>query len=92
MKNIISYFLVLGASLATTLAYADDDIKLKKSCIKDYPAVQGESSPELLSIYAQICDKKNKDKKNDLLISAASQLQKIGKNLKLIKILMCNDR
>ena len=86
MKNYISYFLVLGASLATTLAYADDEIKLKKSCIKDYPVVEGETSPEILTIYAQVCDKKNKDNKDRLLVSAAEKFQQLGKNGKALQI------
>ena len=86
MKNSISYILVLGASLATTLAYADDEIKLKKSCIKDYPAVAGETSPEILTIYSQICDKKNKDTKDQLLVSAAEKFQLLGKNGKAMQI------
>ncbi|ENV14857.1 hypothetical protein [Acinetobacter guillouiae] len=86
MKNFIPYILVLGASLATTLVYADDEIKLKRSCIKDYPMVEGETNPELLAVYSQLCDKKNKDNKNKLLVSAAEKFQQIGKNDKAIQI------
>lgn len=85
-KKFISFFLVLGASFATTFSYANDDIKLKKSCIKDYPVVMGETSPEILSIYAQVCDKKNKDKKDMLLVSAAEKFQQLGKNEKALQI------
>jgi hypothetical protein len=86
LKNFIPYILVLGASLATTLVYADDEIKLKRSCIKDYPMVEGETNPELLAVYSQLCDKKNKDNKNKLLVSAAEKFQQIGKNDKTIQI------
>jgi hypothetical protein len=86
LKNFIPYILVLGASLATTLVYADDEIKLKRSCIKDYPMVEGETNPELLAVYSQLCDKKNKDNKNKLLVSAAEKFQQIGKNDKAIQI------
>lgn len=86
MKNFIPYILVLGASLVTTLVYADDEIKLKRSCIKDYPMVEGETNPELLAVYSQLCDKKNKDNKNKLLVSAAEKFQQIGKNDKAIQI------
>ncbi|MCT9980770.1 hypothetical protein M2R48_20840 [Acinetobacter sp. I-MWF] len=86
MKNFIPYILVLGASLATTFVYADDEIKLKRSCIKDYPMVEGETNPELLAVYSQLCDKKNKDNKNKLLVSAAEKFQQIGKNDKAIQI------
>lgn len=87
MKKIISYSFVLGAALACTWLHADDEIKLKKSCLKDYPAVVGESNPELLSIYAQLCDKKNKERKNELLIQAASQFQKNGQNFKSLQVI-----
>ena len=70
----------------TTLVYADDEIKLKRSCIKDYPMVEGETNPELLAVYSQLCDKKNKDNKNKLLVSAAEKFQQIGKNDKAIQI------
>lgn len=72
--------------MATTLVYADDEIKLKRSCIKDYPMVEGETNPELLAVYSQLCDKKNKDNKNKLLVSAAEKFQQIGKNDKAIQI------
>ncbi|MFW2096924.1 hypothetical protein ACG9ZL_12000 [Acinetobacter sp. ULE_I057] len=86
MKNFIPYILVLGTSLATTFVYADGEIKLKRSCIKDYPMVEGETNPELLAVYSQLCDKKNKDNKNKLLVSAAEKFQQIGKNDKAIQI------
>jgi hypothetical protein len=86
LKNFIPYILVLGASLATTLVYADDEIKLKRSCIKDYPMVEGETNPELLAVYSQLCDKKNKDNKNKLLVSAAEKFQQIGKMIKPSKL------
>ena len=46
----------------------------------------GESNPELLSIYSQLCDKKNKDNKNSFLIMAAQKFQQMGKNNKAIQI------
>jgi hypothetical protein len=86
LKNYIPYILVLGASFASTFVSANDEIKLKRSCIKDYPMVEGETNPELLGIYAQLCDKKNKDYKNKLLVSAAEKFQQLGKNEKALQI------
>ncbi|KAF1025950.1 MAG: hypothetical protein GAK29_01620 [Acinetobacter bereziniae] len=86
MKNYIPYILVLGASFASTFVSANDEIKLKRSCIKDYPMVEGETNPELLGIYAQLCDKKNKDYKNKLLVAAAEKIQQLGKNEKALQI------
>ena len=48
--------------------------------------VEGETNPELLAVYSQLCDKKNKDNKNKLLVSAAEKFQQIGKNDKAIQI------
>lgn len=86
MKKLISYSLFLGASLSCVTAFASDEVNLKKSCLKDYPEVVGESNPELIGIYAQLCDKKNKDSKNTFLLSAAQKFQQIGKNDKAIQI------
>ncbi|MBJ9954583.1 hypothetical protein ACG9YX_16960 [Acinetobacter nematophilus] len=91
MKNYIPYILVLGASFASTFVSANDEIKLKRSCIKDYPMVEGETNPELLGIYAQLCDKKNKDYKNKLLVSAAEKFQQLGKNEKALQIVSYLD-
>jgi hypothetical protein len=91
LKNYIPYILVLGASFASTFVSANDEIKLKRSCIKDYPMVEGETNPELLGIYAQLCDKKNKDYKNKLLVSAAEKFQQLGKNEKALQIVSYLD-
>lgn len=85
MKKLILCGFVFMASV-TSLSHAGDEIKLKKSCIKDYPEVVGESNPELLSIYSQLCDKKNKDNKNSILILAAQKFQQMGKNNKAMQI------
>lgn len=86
MKKFILCSSVFIASVTSVIGHAGEEIKLKKSCLKDYPEVVGESNPELLSIYSQLCDKKNKDNKNSILISAAQKFQQIGKNNKAIQI------
>ena len=85
MKKLILCGFVFMASV-TGLTHAGDEIKLKKSCLKDYPEVVGESNPELLSIYSQLCDKKNKDNKNSILILAAQKFQQMGKSNKAMQI------
>lgn len=77
---------VFATSVTSVISHAGDEIKLKRSCLKDYPEVVGESNPELLSIYSQLCDKKNKDNKNSFLIMAAQKFQQMGKNNKAIQI------
>jgi len=86
LKKYILCSLVLGASFTSVVAQADGEIKLKKSCLKDYPEVVGENNPELLIIYSQLCDKKNKDNKNSNLVLAAQKFQQIGRNDKAIQI------
>ncbi|TCB58552.1 hypothetical protein [Acinetobacter terrae] len=57
--------------------------------MKDYPLVTGETDQDLLNIYSQICDKKNKKNialQNELLIQAAQKYQQLGKNLKALQL------
>lgn len=86
MKKFILCGFVFATSVISVISHAGDEIKLKRSCLKDYPEVVGESNPELLSIYSQLCDKKNKDNKNSFLIMAAQKFQQMGKNNKAIQI------
>ena len=65
MKKFILCGFVFATSVTSVISHAGDEIKLKRSCLKDYPEVVGESNPELLSIYSQLCDKKNKDNKDN---------------------------
>lgn len=83
MKNSILLATFLIGSFLGTSVYADD---LKRSCVKDYPLVSGETDPTLIGIFAQVCDKKNKDNKNAYLVQAAQQFQKIGQNFKALQI------
>lgn len=85
MKKNILFTTFLLCSTLGSVVYADE-VKLKKSCVKDNPLVAGEVDPTLLQIYSQACDKKNKDNKNGYLIQAAEQFQKIGKNYKALQL------
>lgn len=83
MKNAILFTSLLVSSVLTTSAFAND---LKRSCVKDNPLVAGETDATLIQIYAQACDKKNKDNVNGYLAQAAQRFQQIGKNYKALQI------
>lgn len=85
MKNSILFTTALLCSCLGSVAYADE-VNLKKSCVKDNPLVAGESDAALLQIYAQACDKKNKDTKANYLAQAAQRFQQIGKNYKALQL------
>lgn len=76
--------------MVSQFTFADENrIELKKGCIKDYPLVADETDLDLLNIYSQICDKKNKkniELKNELFIQAAQKFQQLGKNLKALQL------
>lgn len=85
MKKSILFISALLCSSFTSVAFADD-VKLKRGCIKDNPLVAGENDTALLQIYAQVCDKKNKDLKSNYLAQAAQRFQQIGKNYKALQL------
>ena len=85
MKNSILFTAFLLCSTFGSMAYANE-VELKRSCVKDNPLVAGETDATLLQIYAQVCDKKNKDNKNGYLAQAAQQFQKIGRNDKALRL------
>lgn len=85
MKNSILFTTFLVCSTFGSMTYADE-VELKRSCVKDNPLVAGETDATLLQIYAQACDKKNKDNKNGYLAQAAQQFQKIGRNYKALQL------
>ena len=86
MKKFIILSAVIISSIGFQQAFADDEVKLKRGCVKDYPLVAGESDQALLGIYAQVCDKKNKDNKAALLVQAAQRYQQLGQNLKALQL------
>lgn len=81
-KSILVTTLLLG-SVFTSTAFANE---LKKSCIKDNPLVAGETDATLIQIYAQVCDKKNKDNNNGYLAQAAQRFQQLGRNNKALQL------
>ncbi len=88
MKNKIIYLLLVsGLLIFNNVVHANDsEVKLKRSCIKANPLVDGESDPDLLNIYAQVCDKKNTENKLLLLTQAANRFQQLGKPLKSLML------
>ena len=85
-----SIFFISVIVMISQFTFADENrIELKKGCIKDYPLVADETDLDLLNIYSQICDKKNKkniELKNELFIQAAQKFQQLGKNLKALQL------
>lgn len=80
-KRIVFSAFFLALSVFNFAYAANDQIKLKRGCLKDYPQAVGQTDQTLLGIYEQVCDKKNADKKNDLLAQAAMRFHELGQNL-----------
>ena len=87
MKKIVMFSTFVFGSLfaQNSMANTAEDV-LKRSCLKDNPLVVGESDPTLLNIYAQACDKKNKDNVNGYLVKAAERFQQLGSNWKALQL------
>ncbi|WP_205669581.1 hypothetical protein [Acinetobacter sp. MB5] len=80
-KSIVFSTILLGMSWSG-FGYAETpEIKLKHSCIRHYPQAEGQTDQALLSLYAQVCDKKNSDRKNDLLAQVAMRFHELDQNL-----------
>ncbi len=61
---------------------------MKKSCLKDYPLAVGDTDPEIIGFYNQLCDKKNKKNenlKNQIFVDIATKYQANGYNLKALQ-------
>ena len=85
-KHIVFSVILLGLSFLNVAHAEEDQIKLKRGCLKDYPQAVGQTDPTLLSLYQQVCDKKNADKKNDLLAQAAMRFHELGQNLNALLV------
>ena len=82
LKKSIVFSTILLGMLWSGLSYAEtSEIKLKRSCIRDYPQAEGQTDSALLSLYAQVCDKKNSEQKNDLLAQTAMRFHELNQNL-----------
>lgn len=89
LKKGIVLIPVIAAALIAQASFAmEKPLELKKSCIKDNPLADGDSDPELIGLYSQICDKKNKKNNElmtDLYIQAAQKYQELGYSLKALQ-------
>lgn len=82
MKRISIFFMMFIAISWCNFGHAaDSEIKLKRSCMRDYPQAQGQTDQVLLALYEQVCDKKNSDRKNDLLAQVAMRFHELNQNL-----------
>ncbi|MDO5542163.1 MAG: hypothetical protein Q4F77_02530 [Acinetobacter sp.] len=87
MKRIVIFIAILSGFTFNQHVFANtSEMKLKKKCIQQYPWMEGESDAALRGIYTQICDKKNRQNKNNLLIQAAQQHQQLGQNFKALQL------
>lgn len=87
-KGIVLIPVIAAALMAQAGFAAEKPPELKKSCIKDNPLADGDSDPELIGLYSQICDKKNKknnEMMTDLHIQAAQKYQELGYSLKALQ-------
>ncbi len=86
MKKIKMCAVLLSTVFLSQFAAASDT-KLKRGCLKDHPVMVGVSDPSLLGIYTEICDKKNKDNVNALLVPAAQRFQQLGLDFQALQII-----
>ncbi len=89
LRKSIVLIPMFAAVCLTQAAFAKDKpLELSKSCIKDYPLASGDSSGELIQLYSQLCDKKNKKNAElltDLQTQIAQKYQAEGFNLKALQ-------
>jgi hypothetical protein len=66
LKRIVIFITIFsGFTFNQHVVANTSEVKLKKKCIQQYPWMEGESDLALRGIYAQICDKKNRQNKNN---------------------------
>lgn len=75
-----------GASSIYAAEQTVEPIKLKRKCLKDYPIVEGQTDQALLSIYQQICEKENAERKNELLVQAALRFYELNQPMTALSI------
>lgn len=85
MNKFLYLFSVIAFMAVAQLTFADE-VKLKRACLKDNPIMQGVSDADLIQIYTQICDKKNKQDKSPYLLQAAQRFYAIGQNYQALQL------
>lgn len=78
-------FAALAASFTTQVIA--DDAKLKRSCLKKYPIMQGIHDAELITMFGNICDKNNQGNQNAYLIQVTQRFQQLGLTYHALQLL-----
>ncbi|AXY57335.1 hypothetical protein CDG60_12620 [Acinetobacter chinensis] len=91
MKNHVLLVFLISCFFCFTNTHADDEavipVRLKSGCIKDNPLVKGETDQELLKLYQQVCDKKNKENKDAYFVKVAERFQQLGQAYKALNVI-----
>ena len=59
-KNGVLFISLIVATFTMQTIFAKEaPLELKKACLKNNPLAIGDTDPELIDLYTQICDKKN---------------------------------
>ncbi|MFI8146571.1 hypothetical protein [Acinetobacter sp. ABJ_C5_2] len=88
LKQSVLILFLIGNCVGLSCAQAAElePIKLKKSCIKKNPIIEGQTDPELLSLFKQVCDTDNSTQKNDLLAKAAMRFYQTNQPVKALNL------
>ncbi|HDK8956745.1 TPA: hypothetical protein PVK16_003613 [Acinetobacter baumannii] len=88
LKQSVLILFLIGNYVGLSCAQAAElePIKLKKSCIKKNPIIEGQTDPELLSLFKQVCDTDNSTQKNDLLAKAAMRFYHTNQPVKALNL------
>ena len=89
-KNGVLFISLIVATFTTQTIFAKEaPLELKKACLKNNPLAIGDTDPELIDLYTQICDKKNY-KNQEMIIQSSIQIaqryQTLGQNLKALQL------
>lgn len=86
-QSVLILFLIGNyVGLACAQAAELEPIKLKKSCVKKNPIIEGQTDPELLNLFKQVCDTDNSTQKNDLLAKAAMRFYQTNQPVKALNL------
>ncbi|EOH6309331.1 hypothetical protein ACMAV5_003542, partial [Acinetobacter baumannii] len=88
LKQSVLILFLIGNYVGLSCAQAAElePIKLKKSCIKKNPIIEGQTDPELLSLFNQVCNTDNSTQKNDLLAKAAMRFYQTNQPVKALNL------
>lgn len=88
LKQSVLILFIIGNYVGLSCAQAAElePVKLKKSCIKKNPIIEGQTDPELLNLFKQVCDTDNSTQKNDLLAKAAMRFYQTNQPVKALNL------